>query len=76
MNTQQKTEYIRSLEETLESKNVYELFERLTRDLIVHQPANPLDFLLEKLKHPDGSARFTQGSASSSLARRVRTCAS
>jgi hypothetical protein len=76
MNTQQKTEYIRSLEETLETKNVYELFERLTRDLIVHQPANPLEFLLEKLKHPDGSAFLMQGSASSSWVRRGRTCAS
>jgi hypothetical protein len=38
----------------LEQNHVFELFERLTRDLIVHQPENPIEFLIKKLKNPPG----------------------
>jgi hypothetical protein len=54
MNKNEKTQYIIDLEKELESKHVYDLMEKLMRDLIVHQPANPLDFLIERLKHPEG----------------------
>jgi hypothetical protein len=57
MNKAEKTQYIIDLERELEQKHVYELFERLTRELIVHQPSNPIEFLIEKLKHPEGRLR-------------------
>lgn len=54
MNKNEKTQYIIDLEKELESKHVYDLMEKLMRDLIVHQPEKPIDFLIERLKQPEG----------------------
>lgn len=54
MNKNEKTQYIIDLEKELESKHVYDLMEKLMRELIVHQPQNPIDFLIERLKQPEG----------------------
>lgn len=54
MNKVQKTEYIKGIEEYLEKNHVYELFESLMRQLIVSQPEDPLTFLCDKLKNPNG----------------------
>jgi hypothetical protein len=54
MNRNEKTEYIVEVEKHLQHNRVYELMEKLTRDLIVHQPADPLSFLIDRLKHPEG----------------------
>ena len=54
MNKTEKTQYIVDLEKELEKKHVYELMERLTRELIVNQPSNPIDFLIDRLKNPPG----------------------
>lgn len=57
MNKAEKSEYIAGLEQELQSRNVYELFERLMRELIVYQPENPIDFLIDKLSTPEGTSR-------------------
>lgn len=66
MNKVQKIDYIKKVSKNLEENHVFEIFERLTRELIVHQPENPLDFLIEKLKNPAGKySRLTTNSISS-----------
>ncbi len=60
MNKTEKTQYIVDLEKELETKHVYELFERMTRDLIIHQPSNPIDFLIERLRNSEGKLFITR----------------
>ena len=50
MDKRQKFDYMENIENYLEQKQVYELFEDLLKQLVVHKPANPLDFITEKLK--------------------------
>ena len=50
MDKLQKFEYMQTIEQYLEEQQVYELFEDLLKQLVVHKPSNPLDFLQEKLK--------------------------
>lgn len=70
MNRAEKTTYVQELEKELETKRVYELMERLTRELIVHQPDNPIDFLIDRLKNPAGLLGFMQEREYLSWARR------
>lgn len=49
MDKTSKLEYQKKLEKYLESKNVYNIFEGLLQSLIISKPANPFDFLIEKL---------------------------
>lgn len=50
MDKLQKFDYMQNIETYLEQKQVYELFEDLLKQLVVHKPENPLDFLSEKLR--------------------------
>jgi adenylate kinase len=50
MDKLQKFDYMANVESYLEQKQVYELFEDLLKQLIINKPANPLDFITEKLK--------------------------
>ena len=52
MDRTQKLQYQKSAEQYLESKNVYEIFEDLMQKLIINQPPNPVDFLIDKLAKP------------------------
>lgn len=54
MNKAEKTQYIADLEKELERNHIYETLERLTRELIVHQPEAPIDFLIDRIKNPEG----------------------
>lgn len=45
-----KLKYQRDVEKYLESKKVYELFEDLLKNLIIHKPLDPLDYLIHKLE--------------------------
>lgn len=40
------------IEEYFEEKRLYELFKTLFKELLIHRPENPLDFLMNKLKNP------------------------
>lgn len=60
MNKVQKIDYVKKVSNHLEEKNVFEIFEKLTRELIVHQPKNPIDFLIDRLKNPSGKHNFIQ----------------
>lgn len=49
------------IEEYFEEKKVYELFKNLMKELTVHQPENPLDFLIQKLEQPKKRWMFIIG---------------
>ena len=49
MDKNSKFEYTQTIESYLEEYQVYELFESLLQQLLVHKPAKPLDFLINQL---------------------------
>ena len=53
MDKLQKFEYQQSIESFLEDNQVYELFENLLKQLVIHRPEQPLDFLIHKLSKPE-----------------------
>lgn len=50
MDKLQKFDYMQNIEAYLDNKQVYELFEDLLKQLIIHKPKDPLEFITEKLK--------------------------
>lgn len=46
------------IEEYFEEKRLYELFKSLFKDLLIHRPDDPIDFLMEKLKNPKPPMRI------------------
>ena len=54
MDSVAKTEYLESMHQYFESKGVYFLFEEMMESLILSQPENPLDHLLDHLQNPKG----------------------
>lgn len=38
----------------MEQNQVYELFEGLLKDIVLHRPDQPLDYLIQKLQKPKG----------------------
>jgi hypothetical protein len=54
MDKLQKFDYMQNIESYLEQKQVYELFEDLLKQLIVHKPKDPLEFITDKLKQQQG----------------------
>ena len=49
MDKASKLTYQKEAERYLESKKVYELFEDLLKDLVIHKPNDPLEHLIHKL---------------------------
>jgi hypothetical protein len=45
-----KFEYQQHIEQYLEDKQVFELMEGLLKQLIVHRPEKPFDYLIDKLQ--------------------------
>jgi hypothetical protein len=56
-----KLEYQQVLEEYLEQKKLYELFEGLMKALIVSKPSDPIDFLIKKLQQPESKHLYSLG---------------
>jgi len=46
------------IEEYYEEKRLYELFKTLLKEIVIHRPAEPLDFLIEKLQNPKPPIRI------------------
>jgi adenylate kinase len=44
---------MQSIEAYLEDNQVYELFENLLKQLVIHRPNEPLEFLIHKLSKPE-----------------------
>lgn len=54
MDKLQKLDYLAGIESYLEREEVYELLGELLKEIIIHRPAQPLDFIIEKLKQSPG----------------------
>lgn len=50
----QKLDYLASIESYLEREEIYELMGDLLKEIIIHRPKEPLDFIVEKLKQQPG----------------------
>jgi len=50
MDKLEKFDYMGEIEEKLQKLEVYELFDEYLKELLVHRPDSPLDFLLDRLK--------------------------
>ncbi len=46
-------EHQRELEEYLEEQKVFEIFEDMMKGLILQKPADPIQFLLQRLTSPE-----------------------
>jgi adenylate kinase len=63
MNHRQKLEFQTAAERFLEKNKVDSLFENLLKELLIHQPENPIDFLISQLKAKDYRRLFFVGPA-------------
>jgi len=48
-----KLSFQEELEEYLEYQKVYDIFEDMMKNLIISQPKNPIEFLVNKLSSPE-----------------------
>ena len=51
MDKMQKMDFIQSVESYLNEHQVYELFEDIIRQVVVSRPADPMQFILKKIKY-------------------------
>ncbi len=66
MDKLQKYEFMQSIEAYLEDNQVHELFENLMKQLIIHRPEQPLDFLMQKLQKQEGRFHYLRDNYSNS----------
>jgi adenylate kinase len=65
MNREEKLAFQKETEEYFESKRVYDLFEKLLKELVINKPEDPIDYLMDRLKKKDIKRIFVTGSAGS-----------
>lgn len=65
MDRNEKLQYQQSIENYFEEKKVYDLLEKLFKELIVNKPNEPLDYLIKRIKKTDTKRIFITGSAGS-----------
>ena len=58
MDKVQKLNYQRDVEKYLESKKIYEMFETMVRSLVINQPRDPIDYMIQKLSEPERKSKF------------------
>lgn len=63
MDRTEKLQYQQSIENYFEEKKVYDLLQKLFKELIVNKPKDPLDYLIKRIKKPDSKRIFITGSA-------------
>jgi len=61
MDKTKKLEYQQNVESYLEESQVYDLFERLLKDLIIDRPTKPIEYLIKKLEAPSPTRVFIVG---------------
>lgn len=61
MDKNEKLQFQNSLEDYFEEHKVYELFEKLLKELVVNQPDEPLDYLINRLQSKDVKRIFITG---------------
>ena len=61
MDRTEKLEYEKGVEQYLDDNKVYDLFEKLFKELIINKPEDPIDYLIERLKRKDVKRIFITG---------------
>jgi adenylate kinase len=61
MDRTEKLEYEKGIEQYFDDKKVYDLFEKLFKELIINKPENPIDYLIERLKRKEVKRIFITG---------------
>ena len=61
MDRTEKLEYEKGIEQYFDDHKVYDLFEKLFKELIINRPENPLDYLITRLNRPDVKRIFIIG---------------
>ena len=61
MDRTEKLAYEKGIEQYFDEHKVYDLFEKLFKELIINRPENPLDYLISRLKRQDTKRIFITG---------------
>ena len=61
MDRTEKLEYEKGIEQYFDDNKVYDLFEKLFKELIINKPENPVDYLIERLGRKDLKRIFITG---------------
>ena len=61
MDRTEKLEYEKGIEQYFDDHKVYDLFEKLFKELIINKPENPIDYLIERLKRQEVKRIFITG---------------
>ena len=61
MERTEKLKYEQGIEQYFDDNKVYDLFEKLFKELVINKPDNPLDYLIESLKKKDTKRIFITG---------------
>ena len=61
MDRKEKLEYEKGIEQYFDDNKVYDLFEKLFKELLVNRPEDPLDYLIDRLKRQDTKRIFITG---------------
>ena len=61
MDRTEKLEYEKGIEHYFDEHKVYDLFEKLFKELIINKPENPVDYLIERLGRKDLKRIFITG---------------
>ena len=61
MDRTEKLEYEKGIEQYFDDHKVYDLFEKLFKELIINKPENPVDYLIERLGRKDLKRIFITG---------------
>ena len=61
MDRTEKLEYEKGIEQYFDEHKVYDLFEKLFKELIINKPENPIDYLIERLKRQEVKRIFITG---------------
>ena len=61
MDRKEKLEYEKGIEQYFDDNKVYDLFEKLFKELLVNRPEDPLDYLIGRLKLQDTKRIFITG---------------
>jgi adenylate kinase len=61
MDRTEKLEYEKGIEQYFDEHKVYDLFEKLFKELVINKPENPIDYLIERLRLKEAKRIFITG---------------
>jgi adenylate kinase len=61
MDRTEKLQYEKGIEQYFDDHKVYDLFEKLFKELIINKPDDPIDYLIERLKRKEVKRIFITG---------------